>query len=249
MSDEIDPPRQIAAEHDEPRPAMTQHDAVYSLTPHHVVELLAASGFPRDHRTVQRWCVNGTLDVVKDDLAGYFITPESVDRKIVHLRQLHELEQRRHATPGHDAARHAVPGHGVSASIPPAHTMRQAATESVVSVSVASHPPASTDAGMTGADTPHQDTPRRVAAGDDAASRETASPAVSALVEQLRVKDEQLKVKDEQIRDLTQAMTKSQDTLQQQNALMLGFQGIMKSLSPLLPGARAATPDDSRPHA
>lgn len=113
MADD-DTSRHDTTAHASARQSTTSFEATYSLTPHHVVERLTAAGVPRDHRTIQRWCANGTLDVIKDDAVGYFISEVSLERKIIQLQQLHELEQRRRGTTAGDEARHDTTGHDVS---------------------------------------------------------------------------------------------------------------------------------------
>lgn len=71
-----------------------------------------AAGLPRSMRTLQRYCMNGTLDCVKeatDTGDTYFVSESSIERAIVSLRQLHEAKSGyRHAATeramsGHDA--------------------------------------------------------------------------------------------------------------------------------------------------
>jgi hypothetical protein len=61
-----------------PAPAATRH--LFTMTVDHVAAELYRSGFPRDERTIQRWCKSGKLDVLIDQEHGdrYLINPASV---------------------------------------------------------------------------------------------------------------------------------------------------------------------------
>lgn len=93
--------------------------------------LFIAAGLPRSMRTLQRYCMNGTLDCVKEATNTgdtYFVAEPSIARAIVSLRQLHEAKGvHRHAATedamsGHDAPRHEptslddTDGHGPTLS-------------------------------------------------------------------------------------------------------------------------------------
>ena len=69
-----------------------------------------AAGLPRSMRTLQRYCMNGTLECVKeatDTGDTYFVAEPSIERAIVSLRQLHEAK----ASHRHAATEHAMSGH------------------------------------------------------------------------------------------------------------------------------------------
>jgi hypothetical protein len=100
--------RNDAQMRDASRQGATMRDTTsYTLSVDDVVELMAAGGFPRSKRAIQRFCQMGHLECsrVATELGEkYFITQESVDRRIKELEQLHALSAS-HAT-GSDAARH-----------------------------------------------------------------------------------------------------------------------------------------------
>jgi hypothetical protein len=87
--------------------ATMRDDASYTLSVDDVVERLAAAGFPRSKRAVQRFCQMGHLECsrVATELGEkYFVTEESVERRIKELEQLHAIS----AIPatGGDTVRH-----------------------------------------------------------------------------------------------------------------------------------------------
>jgi hypothetical protein len=92
---------------DEGRPRPTN----YSLTLDVVARRFADAGLPRDTRSLQRYCASGRLDCIKESTVTgptYFVDPDSVDRAIRQLAQLHALT---------DEARQTSTGEPVSASV------------------------------------------------------------------------------------------------------------------------------------
>jgi hypothetical protein len=100
--------RYSAQMRDASRLGATMRDtASYTLSVDDAVELMAAGGFPRSKRAIQRFCQMGHLECsrVATELGEkYFITRESVDRRIEELEQLHVFSAT-HAT-GSDNVRH-----------------------------------------------------------------------------------------------------------------------------------------------
>jgi hypothetical protein len=79
----------------------------YTLTVDQAVELMAAGGFPRSKRAIQRFCALGHLECsrVATELGEkYFITRESVERRIKELGQIHALNAA--GATGSDTVRH-----------------------------------------------------------------------------------------------------------------------------------------------
>ena len=75
---------------DEGRPTPTH----YSLTLDVVARRFAEAGLPRDARSLQRYCASGRLDCIKESTVTgptYFVDPDSVERAIRQLAQLHAL--------------------------------------------------------------------------------------------------------------------------------------------------------------
>src|ERR1700682_2113511 len=90
-----------------PQGATLRDTTSYTLSVDDAVELMAAGGFPRSKRAIQRFCQMGHLECtrVATELGEkYFITQESVDRRIEELEQLHVFSAA-HAT-GSDNVRH-----------------------------------------------------------------------------------------------------------------------------------------------
>jgi hypothetical protein len=85
----------------------------YSLTAEAATELFRQAGVPRALRSVIRYCSNQTLDCIKVDTERnlkYLVTPESVDARIVELKQI--------AAIGHDALRRDTAGHSETIDAP-----------------------------------------------------------------------------------------------------------------------------------
>ena len=81
--------------------------SLYTLTVDQAVELMAAGGFPRSKRAIQRFCALGHLECsrVATELGEkYFITRESVERRITELGQIHALNAA--GATGSDTVRH-----------------------------------------------------------------------------------------------------------------------------------------------
>ncbi len=75
---------------DTPRPSATR----YSLTLDETARLFAEAGLPRNIRSLQRYCVAGRLDCIKEETVTgltYFVDPDSVGRAITQLAQLHGI--------------------------------------------------------------------------------------------------------------------------------------------------------------
>jgi hypothetical protein len=68
----------------------------YPLTLEDVSHLFEEAGLPRNTRTLQRYCAAGRLDCIKEETVSglaYFVDPDSVDRAIKQLAQLHGLTE------------------------------------------------------------------------------------------------------------------------------------------------------------
>ena len=70
------------------------------------------AGLPRNIRSLQRYCAAGRLDCIKEEtMSGlaYFVDPDSVERAITQLAQLHGItDEVRHATIVHNMSHHVV---------------------------------------------------------------------------------------------------------------------------------------------
>ena len=103
-----DTARNVAPMRDASRQGATLRDmSSYTLTVDNAVELMAAGGFPRSKRAIQRFCALGHLECsrVATELGEkYFITRESVERRIKELKQIHVLNTA--GATGSDTARH-----------------------------------------------------------------------------------------------------------------------------------------------
>src|SRR5438445_1508747 len=90
-----DAARQDAPMRDASRQDATRRDSTsYTISVDDAVELMAAGGFPRSKRAIQRFCALGHLECsrVATELGEkYFITRESVERRIKELGQIHVL--------------------------------------------------------------------------------------------------------------------------------------------------------------
>ena len=92
-------------------PDMPRQSATpYTLTLNDVARLFAEAGLPRPIRSLQRYCVAGRLDCIKEEtISGltYFVEPSSVERAITQLAQLHGLtDEARHSATERDIAHH-----------------------------------------------------------------------------------------------------------------------------------------------
>jgi hypothetical protein len=95
---------------DTARPSATR----YSLTLEDAARLFAEAGLPRNKRSLQRYCVAGRLDCIKEETVTgltFFVDPESVGRAITQLAQLHGIT---------DEVRHSVGKPDMSHSVAPA---------------------------------------------------------------------------------------------------------------------------------
>jgi len=87
------------------RPAATSGDNDYSLSVEEALALYEAAGLPRNLRSVQRYCANGSLDAhfIETPFGQKFlITPASVDRHIAYIKEV------RPVATGHDLSRQVV---------------------------------------------------------------------------------------------------------------------------------------------
>jgi len=82
---------------DTPRPTATR----YTLTLDETAARFAEAGLPRNIRSLQRYCAAGRLDAIKEETATgltYFVDPESVEKAIVQLAQMHGItDEARHS--------------------------------------------------------------------------------------------------------------------------------------------------------
>ena len=89
---------------DTARPTAT----AYPLTLEDVSRLFDEAGLPRNARTLQRYCAAGRLDCIKEETAtglAYFVDPDSVERAIKQLAQLHGLtDEGRHGATSDDVS-------------------------------------------------------------------------------------------------------------------------------------------------
>ncbi len=93
---------------DTPRPSATR----YTLSLDETALRLVEAGLPRNIRSLQRYCAAGRLDCIKEETVSglaYFVDPDSVERAITQLAQLHGItDEVRHATSAHDMSHHVV---------------------------------------------------------------------------------------------------------------------------------------------
>jgi len=103
------PDRERQHESDTARPSATR----YSLTLDETARLFADAGLPRNIRSLQRYCAAGRLDCIKEETATgltYFVDPESVERAITQLAQLHGItDEVRHSAPQPDMSHRVAP--------------------------------------------------------------------------------------------------------------------------------------------
>ena len=92
-----------------PRPTATR----FSLTLDETAARFADAGLPRNIRSLQRYCAAGRLDCIKEETVtglAYFVDPESVDKAIVQLAQLHGItDDVRHSAPASDVSHIVAP--------------------------------------------------------------------------------------------------------------------------------------------
>lgn len=72
------------------RPTATR----FSLTLEETAQRFADAGLPRNIRSLQRYCAAGRLDCIKEETVtglAYFVDPESVEKAIVQLAQMHGI--------------------------------------------------------------------------------------------------------------------------------------------------------------
>jgi len=95
---------------DTPRPSATR----YTLSLEETAVRFVEAGLPRNIRSLQRYCAAGRLDCIKEETVSglaYFVDPDSVERAITQLAQLHGItDEVRHATTVHDMSHHVVSG-------------------------------------------------------------------------------------------------------------------------------------------
>ncbi len=85
----------------------------YSLTLDDTAQLFAQAGLPRNIRSLQRYCVAGRLDCIKEETVTgltFFVDPDSVGRAITQLAQLHGItDEVRHTAPMPDMSHRVAP--------------------------------------------------------------------------------------------------------------------------------------------
>jgi hypothetical protein len=93
---------------DTPRPSATR----YILSLEETALRFTDAGLPRNIRSLQRYCAAGRLDCIKEETVSglaYFVDPDSVERAITQLAQLHGItDEVRHSTTVHDMSHHVV---------------------------------------------------------------------------------------------------------------------------------------------
>ncbi|MGE3263611.1 hypothetical protein [Methylocystis sp.] len=94
---------------DTARPSSTR----YSLTLDETARLFAEAGLPRNIRSLQRYCVAGRLDCIKEETVTgltFFVDPDSVGRAITQLAQLHGItDEVRHSAVEPDMSHRVAP--------------------------------------------------------------------------------------------------------------------------------------------
>src|SRR5437762_14064094 len=78
---------------DQPRPAAASTDSEYSLSVEDAAERYARAGFPRDRRTLQRYCAKGHLECHCVEIPygeKYMITPTSAARHIAYIKEVRQ---------------------------------------------------------------------------------------------------------------------------------------------------------------
>ena len=102
---------------DTARPSATR----YSLSLEDVSRLFAEAGLPRNIRSLQRYCAAGRLDCVKEETVtglAYFVDPESVEKAITQLAQMHGItDEVRHTASLSDMSHTVAPAVEPSAHI------------------------------------------------------------------------------------------------------------------------------------
>ncbi len=93
---------------DTPRPSATRYTLSLDETALRFVE----AGLPRNIRSLQRYCAAGRLDCIKEETVSglaYFVDPDSVERAITQLAQLHGItDEVRHVTTVLDMSHHVA---------------------------------------------------------------------------------------------------------------------------------------------
>ena len=92
-------PDEVRQDSDRPRPSATR----YSLPLEETALRFVDAGLPRNIRSLQRYCAAGRLDCIKEETVSglaYFVDPDSVERAITQLAQLHGItDEVRHGAP------------------------------------------------------------------------------------------------------------------------------------------------------
>jgi hypothetical protein len=93
---------------DSARPSATR----YTLSLDETAVRFVEAGLPRNIRSLLRYCAAGRLDCIKEETVSglaYFVDPDSVERAITQLAQLHGItDEVRHATTVHDMSHHVA---------------------------------------------------------------------------------------------------------------------------------------------
>ncbi len=94
---------------DTARPSATR----YTLTLDETAARFAKAGLPRNIRSLQRYCVAGRLDCIKEETVTgltFFVDPDSVGRAITQLAQLHGItDEVRHGAVEPDMSHKVAP--------------------------------------------------------------------------------------------------------------------------------------------
>jgi hypothetical protein len=93
---------------DTPRPGTAR----YSLSLDETALRFVEAGLPRNIRSLQRYCAAGRLDCIKEETVSglaYFVDPDSVERAITQLAQLHGItDEVRHGASVQSMSHHAA---------------------------------------------------------------------------------------------------------------------------------------------
>jgi hypothetical protein len=174
---------------EQPRPDANTDDTAYSLTVEEAAQHYDAAGHSRTLRAIQKYCLRGDLDCMKQDTVygqRYRITPESVAR---HLAQIDELT----AAKGRGQSRPA-------ASVPMAAMLVATGDEPPASAAEQSRPDAPVREGERNESTPVRDQPRPDAA--DARYIGSLERENDFLRDQIGRKDHQIEQRDIQIQSM-----------------------------------------------
>ena len=211
-----------------PRHVATEGDTTYSLSIGDAAELYSRAGHPRTIRSIQRYCVSGHLDCIKEATAlgdKFFVNPHSVSRHLAQIEELIALENRasRRDLSRHDTAPVARIDGAQSSSFP-GSLSRPVATDDPVASGAAPEEP------MRKHPTSPETSSPSVVATDPAKSHYVAQ--IERELERSRSDGEflrdQIKTKDTQIAALLER--------DRETNILVG--SLQKMLAPLLGGPR-----------